>query len=73
MKREVLRAAIDNALTNLGEFSTGWVLVYESVDSEGGIVLCHEISDSMADWTRTGMLYAALDMGPYLYDEAGEE
>jgi hypothetical protein len=45
------------------------VLVYEGVASDGERTLVHEISEDLADWTRVGMLYSALEMGTWLYDD----
>lgn len=58
--------AIERALVDAGEFSTGWVLAYERVNADGERVLVHETSEDLADWTRLGMLYTAIEMGPYL-------
>lgn len=71
--REEIRAAVDNALSGLGDLVTGWTLTYEAIDSTGEQFLGHEVSEGMADWTRIGMLYAALEMGPYLFELRPEE
>lgn len=68
MKREELREAIEKALSQAGEMTTGWVITYERIDADGSQVLVHEISEGLNDWTRVGMLYAALEMGPLLYE-----
>lgn len=68
MKREALRDAIEVALSQAGELTTAWTITYERIDEEGDQVLVHEISEGLNDWTRVGMLYAALELGPMLYD-----
>lgn len=64
-----LRNAVDAALSKAGVLTNGWVLVAEQVDEEGDRYLVHETSEDMAAWTRTGMLYAAVDMGQYMDPE----
>lgn len=68
MKREDIRAAIEAALSQAGELTTAWTITYERIDSQGEKVLVHEINEDLPDWVRVGMLYAALDMGPLLYE-----
>ena len=59
---------VENALTMAGEFTTGWVIAYERVNDDGERVLVHETSEDLSDWTRLGMLYTAIDMGPYMVE-----
>ncbi|MES2156007.1 MAG: hypothetical protein V4510_12815 [bacterium] len=68
MKRVDLRAAVDAALSQADEMTTGWCITFERIDADGEQVLVHEISDGLTDWQRVGMLYAALEMGPLLYE-----
>lgn len=59
---------VENALSAAGEFTTGWIIAYERVNDDGERVLVHETSEDLADWTRIGMLYTAIDMGPFMVE-----
>lgn len=67
-----LQDAVEAALANAGYMTSAWVIVAEQIDDDGSAYLVHEISPNLPDWTRVGMLYGALDMGPYLYDEESQ-
>jgi hypothetical protein len=64
-----VQQTVEQALSRAGEVCTAWVLVYESVEEDGTVCLHHEVSPELPNWTRTGMLYAALDMGTALYED----
>jgi hypothetical protein len=59
---------VESALSAAGEFTTGWVIAYERVNDDGERVLVHECSEDLADWVRIGMLYTAIEMGPYIIE-----
>jgi len=59
---------VESALTAAGEFTTGWVIAYERVNDDGERVLVHECSEDLSDWVRIGMLYTAIEMGPYIFE-----
>lgn len=68
-----IRKVIDDALTAGGFYTNAWVIVMEHVHDDGERVLIHEISEELADWTRVGMLYGAIEMNPYAFEEDEED
>jgi hypothetical protein len=63
--RERVEAAVAAALPEIGsdQIVTSWVIVIETVDSDGEPVLRRAWSDQMAAWKRDGMLRSATAEG----------